>query len=231
MLYDISKIIERDDKFNYKLKEDVKDIPYELAEFLDGSKINLPFVSMILEECYPFLHNKFIKKEVIENSVKQGVCVHKIISDSINERKEFKLNLVVKDCKNSNHLNIAKRLITELNSFIYKYDIDQIYSEKTFFYSGYDCNYLGTIDLILKSKDKFYIMDIKTSRVNYVEKYNAQLFLYKKMFENASGKIVDECFILNPREDRVLMTYERLNNQEISRIFSKIKELKPIWQD
>ncbi|QHX37042.1 PD-(D/E)XK nuclease family protein [Spiroplasma sp. BIUS-1] len=229
MLNDITKIIERDENFNYMVKEDC-DIPMELENFIDGRKINLPFVSMILEKCFPYLQNKFIKKEVIDNSIKQGECVHKMISDSINQRNDFKVNLVVNDCKNQNHLNIAKRIITELNSFIYKYDIDQIYSEKTFYYTGYDCDYIGTVDIILKSKDKFYIMDIKTSRVNYTEKYNAQLFLYKKMFEQNSKKKVEDCFILNPREDRVLMKHENLSNQEKSRIINEIKKLTVIWQ-
>ncbi|WP_338984989.1 PD-(D/E)XK nuclease family protein [Spiroplasma endosymbiont of Diplazon laetatorius] len=230
MIYDITDLIERDEKFNYLIKEGVQELPSDLNSFINGNKIELPFVSIILEECFPYLQNKFIKKEIIVNSMKQGECVHQIISDSIKERKEFKLNLVVKDCKNSNHLNIAKRIITELNAFIYKHDIDHVYSERTFVYLGYDCNYIGTVDIILKSKDTFYIMDVKTSRTNYVEKYNAQLFLYKKMFENASKKNVTDCFILNPREERVLMKHEKLSKQEQSRIISKIKEIKPIWQ-
>ncbi|AUB32135.1 PD-(D/E)XK nuclease family protein [Spiroplasma floricola] len=226
MINDITNLVERDEQFNYFVKEDTKLLPEDLKQFVENKKIKLPFVSKILEECFPFLQSKFIKKEIIESSIKQGECVHKIISESINERRDFKLNLIIKDCKNSNHINIAKRIITELNSFIYKYDIDQIFSERTFFYTGYDCNFLGTIDIILKSKDTFYIMDIKTSKVNYVEKYNAQLFLYKKMFENASNKTVANCFILNPRENRVLMEYEKLSKQEQARVISKIKEIE-----
>ncbi|WP_339020825.1 hypothetical protein [Spiroplasma endosymbiont of Atherix ibis] len=226
MINCITNLVERDEEFNYFIKEQVKIFPENLKQFIDKRKIKLPFVSKILEECFPFLQNKFIKKEIIENYIKQGECVHKIISESINERRDFKLNLIIRDCKNSNHINIAKRIITELNSFIYKYDIDQIFSEKTFFYTGYDCNFLGTIDIILKSKDIFYIMDIKTSKVNYVEKYNAQLFLYKKMFENISNKTVKNCFILNPRENRVLMEYEKLSKNEQTRVISKIKEME-----
>ncbi|AGR42509.1 hypothetical protein [Spiroplasma diminutum] len=226
MQYELTQIIKRDENFNYILKEDIKEVPFFLKGFIgETDKIELPFVSIILEKCFPFLHNKFVKKEIIENSIKQGQCVHQMISDSINNRKDFKLNLSTSDCKNSNHINIAKRIITELNSFIYKYEIDQIYSERTFLYLGFDCNYIGTIDIILKSKEKYYIMDIKTSRVNYIEKYNAQLFLYKKLFENATGNLVENCFILNPREERIFMEYEPINKKEQGRILLTAKEI------
>ncbi|ALD66876.1 hypothetical protein [Spiroplasma cantharicola] len=226
MIYDLTDIVLRDENYNYVIKNDIE-VPINLKNFIvEDNKINLPFVSVILEHNYPYLHNKFVKKEIVENSIKQGICVHNMISQSIKERNDFKLNLNILDCKNTNHINIAKRIITELNSFIYKYNIDQIYSERTYLYLGYDCNYLGTIDIILKSKDTYYIMDIKTSRSNFVDKYNAQLFLYKKIFENASKKIVENCFILNPREDRVFMEYVPISKKEQTRIISSIKNIK-----
>ncbi|WP_339030048.1 hypothetical protein [Spiroplasma endosymbiont of Cantharis nigra] len=226
MIYDLTDLIFRDDNFNYIIQNDIE-IPLYLQNFIGkDNKINLPFVSLILEKNFPYIHNKFIKKDLVDNSIKQGICVHNMISHSIKDRKDFKLNLNILDCKNSNHINIAKRIITELNSFIYKYNIDQIYSEKTYLYLGYDCNYLGTIDIILKSKDTYYIMDIKTSRTNFVDKYNAQLFLYKKMFENATKKIVESCFILNPREDRIFMEYLPISKNEQTKIISSIKNIK-----
>ncbi|WP_339034063.1 hypothetical protein [Spiroplasma endosymbiont of Cantharis rufa] len=226
MIYDLTNLIFRDDNFNYIIKNDIE-IPLYLQNFIGkDNKINLPFVSLILEKNFPYIHNKFIKKDLVDNSIKQGICVHNMISHSIKERKDFKLNLNILDCKNSNHINIAKRIVTELNSFIYKYNIDQIYSEKTYLYLGYDCNYLGTIDIILKSKETYYIMDIKTSRTNFVDKYNAQLFLYKKMFENATKKNVERCFILNPREDRIFMEYLPISKNELSKIISSIKNIK-----
>ncbi|WP_342258783.1 hypothetical protein [Spiroplasma endosymbiont of Dioctria linearis] len=226
MIYDLTDLIFRDDNFNYIIQNDIE-IPLYLQNFIGkDNKIDLPFVSLILEKNFPYIHNKFIKKDLVDNSIKQGICVHNMISHSIKERKDFKLNLNILDCKNSNHINIAKRIITELNSFIYKYNIDQIYSEKTYLYLGYDCNYLGTIDIILKSKESYYIMDIKTSRTNFVDKYNAQLFLYKKMFENATKKIVENCFILNPREDRIFMEYEPISKTEQTKIISSIKNIK-----
>ncbi len=226
MIYDLTDLIFRDDNFNYIIQNDIE-IPLYLQNFIGkDNKIDLPFVSLILEKNFPYIHNKFIKKDLVDNSIKQGICVHNMISHSIKERKDFKLNLNILDCKNSNHINIAKRIITELNSFIYKYNIDQIYSEKTYLYLGYDCNYLGTIDIILKSKETYYIMDIKTSRTNFIDKYNAQLFLYKKMFENATKKIVENCFILNPREDRIFMEYEPISKTEQAKIISSIKNIK-----
>ncbi|AGR41639.1 PD-(D/E)XK nuclease family protein [Spiroplasma taiwanense] len=227
MFFDITDFIEIDEAFNYFLISKEKNtILNKLTDYINNDGlIFLPKVSEILQEAFPFLINNNLKIEVVNKSIELSNCVNKMIFNSIKNRKSKRLFLEINFCKNLKNINLAKKMITEINSFIYKYNIQKIYSQKTFVYLNFDSNFIGTIDLILQNEEKIFIMDIKTSKVNFIEKYIFQLFLHKKMFEYSSNLKVEDCLILNPRENQVLMKYSEPIKKEQSRISTLINNL------
>jgi hypothetical protein len=202
MINKITEYVRRDpETFEYYMEKDFNEnqllVDFKKYVASDG-KILLPFVSEVVSEVFPFIQTG-IKQDIINKSIEQGNCVHDLVSRSIKARKQEKIELVKNECKNPNHIAIAVKIISVLNSFIYKHKIKYIYSEETFL-SFSKFLYLGTPDIIMVGERDCYIIDIKTSRVNYVEKAEAQLFLYREMLES-SGMKVHSAYIVNPREN------------------------------
>lgn len=61
----------------------------------------------------------------------------------------------------------------------------------------------GAIDLYFEKDGKLYIVDYKTDRVKFVdelvERYTAQLAIYKKSLELITGKKVEACYLYSLR--------------------------------
>ncbi|KAF5297214.1 hypothetical protein FQR65_LT19733 [Abscondita terminalis] len=144
-----NELIYRDkENFDYLLKETIlEDIQEELLKYINGQKFVVPSVTQITNEVYPYI-NMGVKKEIIDKSIEQGNCVHEMISLSIDQRNNSSIKLTQNDCENKIHIQLANRIVTEINSLIYKFKIKKIYSENTFI-NFERPNYIGTPDILM----------------------------------------------------------------------------------
>lgn len=225
MKNDITDYINRDpNTFEYYLNDNWKEnnIFNNFKNHIMSNKLNIPFVTQVLEKAFPFI-NSNIKKDIIDKSIEQGRCVHDMIHQSIIQRKDFKLKLAKTECNNSNHIYIAMRMITELNAMIYKHKITKILSERTFI-NKVDYLLIGTIDILMTNSKEWFLVDLKTSRINFLEKGAAQLSLYKEIIEKNNDIKISKMYILNPREELVVTTIDVCSKKDLYKIRSFINE-------
>jgi hypothetical protein len=190
----------------------------------ENNLIQLPFVSEVVSEAFPFIQSG-VKQDIIDKSIEQGNCVHDMIDRSIKNKNQEKLILVKNECKNGQHISYAVKIISALNSFIYKHKIKFILSENSFI--NFDkFHYIGTPDIILGNDTDWFVIDIKTSRINFLEKSAAQLFLYKKMLESTYEIKISETYILNPREEITMLKVDEPDMKTKRRLYEIINHVK-----
>ncbi|WP_148294477.1 hypothetical protein [Spiroplasma culicicola] len=184
----------------------------------EDKTINITNSYEILLETYPFINN--LKEQVVSNSIQQIECIKSLVFKSIALKTGPKIKLAQNDCKNANHQAIATRFISELNSFIYKYKVSKIHYDKVFIYLNHAMKFIGQVDLIFETPSGVYQLELKTSKVNFSEKYNGSLYLNKLLVENTNQLSIKDSFVLNPRVEQVYMNYnkpaKKIENKMIS---------------
>ncbi|WP_156007376.1 hypothetical protein [Spiroplasma tabanidicola] len=191
----------------------------KLRKNCTGGYINIMNTYDILIENFPYINN--LSKDTINNSINQQECVKDMIYKSVYHKKEQNLRFIKNECNNKVHINMVKRFITEINAFIYKHKIHEVFANKIFMHISYKTPFIGRVDLLLKSKDEYFQIEIKTSKVNFIEKNNASLFLNKALIEDSKEIKIKESFILNIRENKVIQEYQKPKKSLEKIIFAK----------
>ncbi|QEH62366.1 hypothetical protein SCHIN_v1c11730 [Spiroplasma chinense] len=225
---DISKYLEWDfENLEYIVKKQIKEknIYTEILENnIVDDKLLLKNTFDITLEQYP--HINTVGDNVIKQSIKQSECIKDMVFKSIENRNGFKINFVENECENINHINLAKRYVKEFNNLIYKYKVSDIYCNRVLIYSDNNYSFIGHIDVLVKTNQGYIQVEIKTSRINYVEKYNAQLYLNKKLIEVNKDIKIKESFILNIREQQVFLASTELSKKEQ---FTLLQSARHYW--
>ncbi|AHB36799.1 hypothetical protein [Spiroplasma apis] len=227
MINDISDLIALDESNKYILIREINSDSYvekNLSTHIVNDVVCLSEINEALNKVFPYFPIK--NTSIVDSSINQNQCIKEIIEASILQRSGPKVKLVTTNCNVTTHLNLAKRYITEINNFIYKYNIKRIYWSPIMCYFGEDMNYFGTIDLVLDNGNSFFIIGIKTSRTNYNERYSSQLFLEKKMFEYCTDKKIASAFILNVKAPQVWFECKDLDKKSIFKLQNYFKNLK-----
>jgi len=215
-LNDITEYIVWDeDKQKYFFLNNIKKLNFYnevlFNELNSDNELQILSTQDVLTKYFPYINN--INNNIIKNSLKKSSCIKNIIFESISQKKTQKIFLLNSNCKNIIHINAAKRYITEINKFCYKHNIYNIYFDKIFLYLKNNKKIITHIDLLLKNAEEWFQIEIKTSRVNYKEKYNANLFLNKKIIENANEIKIKNSYFLNIFEHQVIFEYEKISTK------------------
>lgn len=221
-----SAVIYNDKTFSYKLKTDLLNLSHFHQELLKNKigpsqEILLPTISGIVTECYPFIEKRNL--QLINQIIERNKKINNLIFHAISTKRGMELNFDPLEEKDKFILGLAKSVCFDLNKFIYKYEISNLYPNKTFINADINNLYLGNIDLIAQGKNCWYLITFKMSRSGYNQKYFAELFLQKQAFENNTKFKIQECFIFNPREQRVVVTANEISGGEIYKINNLIK--------
>ncbi|ATG97766.1 hypothetical protein [Mesoplasma lactucae] len=218
-LHDITDFIYYDYKnFSYKLIGEFEDLPYYLQELLQGKikndkTIDMPSIDVLLQKVYPFIDSP--SKEVINKIIERNRRVRELVKASIDNKKSEKLEFDQGLEKDRFVIQLAKEFVFDLNKAIYKYELTDFYAYKTFINADINHPFIGTIDVLARNKDnEWFLFLLKTSRTNYTEKYFAESFLQKTLFENNTKFKIKEAFILNPRQDRYLLEVKEISTGE-----------------
>ncbi|WP_157087601.1 hypothetical protein [Spiroplasma helicoides] len=174
----------------------------------------------LLIKAFPFINN--ISQNIIQNSIEKMECIKTMIYLSISKKTSEKIILEESDCKNSEHIQIAKRFVSELNRIMYKFNAYEVFANKSFVCFINNKPLICNIDVILKNKNSLYVIELKTSRVNFKEKYNAELYLDQLALEQSGEYRVVEMLILNVSEQQIVMKYDKLpknGENKIKKIF------------
>lgn len=187
-------------------------------------EINIPNVNDVLLQEYQFINK--LKTTIVENSIKKMECIKEIVFVSIQQKSGQKIALVNTACVNKDHINAAKRFITELNNFCYKHEIVEIMCDRIFLFLENELSFLGHIDLLLKGRQKNYLIELKTSKTNYTEKYQAQLFLNKMLVENSRTLKIEGVYVLNIFEQQTILNLDGINKKTEHKLLGLLKNYK-----
>jgi len=179
--------------------------------------INLPTINDILLKKYPFINE--LNPEIVKKIIDRNKRINDLVDHAIKTRKSVKLVFDPLDEKDKNVIEIARQYLYSLNKLIYKYEISALYSNLTFINHDVNHLFIGTIDILAKSGDFWYIFSLKSSKTSYLKKYFAELYLQKLLVENNTNFKVKSMFILNPRAERYLFEYQDLTKKEKNNLF------------
>ncbi|ARU91056.1 hypothetical protein SCLARK_00299 [Spiroplasma clarkii] len=192
-----------------------------LSESLVESRSKIKTTNDVLLQEYKYADN--IKPVIVENAINRLNCIKMQIFHSIKNKKGQKIVFIEGECTNKDHLAATKRFITEINNFCYKYDISKIICDQTLLYLTEQAEFIGHLDLVLFNKQHIYQIELKTSRVNYLEKYCAQVFLNRLLLEDTNQIKVSESFILNIFEQRTILKCDSLDKKTEHKIRSLLR--------
>ncbi|WP_338969364.1 hypothetical protein [Spiroplasma endosymbiont of Labia minor] len=197
-------------------------IDNKISEYIDKNNIiMLPTVTTILDLDSPYFKN-YVPKKNLEIAINRGIQVHELVDEAIKKRNGPKINTPNNEDVDKFHMQLVKRIISELNAILYTYKISEIYSEQSYFYSTHIGTYLGTTDILLKTQtDGWILIDLKTSRTNHIERYTKQLNLYKTMIEEANSNIkITKLMVINPRTEITIININIMNQKQINQLIS-----------
>ncbi|QBQ08177.1 hypothetical protein SGLAD_v1c09780 [Spiroplasma gladiatoris] len=193
----------------------------KLLKNLRNGEINMLNTYDILLETFPYVEK--LNQEIINNAISMQECVKKRVYKSIYNKQNKTLKLEETKCTNKNHINITKRFITELNNMIYKFDVKEIFANRVFLNRDFNKPFIGKVDILMKTNSDYIQVELKTSKTNYLEKNNANLYLNKILIETSREIKMRNLFILNVRENQVFQEYEKpkksLENLILAKIF------------
>ncbi|ATZ18490.1 hypothetical protein ESOMN_v1c01050 [Williamsoniiplasma somnilux] len=228
-LGDITNLISYDEEtYSYKFEKPLTTLAEHQKVLLKNkigknNEILLPTINEICTNIYPFIEKR--SNELINTLISRNKRIKRLIFNAIEKRKDIELNFEPLDEKDKFIINLAKSIVHDLNKFIYKYEIGNLYANKTFLNNDINSFYIGTVDLIAQSKNNIYIATFKISRSGFNQKYLAELALQKELVEsNLNYKIADS-FIFNPREERVIIKAHNISKGE----FYKMKDFIKFW--
>lgn len=179
-----------------KLDSNLKQITLLDQRYYQYNDEYFPSVSHILS-CYPkgkyfedWLKSYGLNADAIaEKAAFEGTQVHNAI-------EQLLLGKEIKWIDSKGHANYSLdvwKMILKFIDFYNTFQPEIISSEKQIY--SVEHKYAGTTDLVLKIKDKIYLMDIKTSNsLHYT--YDLQLAAYKVAWEEREPIKIDEVGIL-----------------------------------
>jgi len=189
-----------------------------LKDHLDANNfIDLPTVDEILLQKYPFVDK--INPDIVRTIIRRNQHVKRLVDYAVKHKRGEKLTFDPLDEKDKVVLDLAKQFIYDLNHLIYKHELDQLFSNLTFVNNDVNQLFVGTIDVIGKSKKGWILFSLKTSKTSYWKKYAAELYLEKVLFETNSGQKVKEMYILNPRNEQFVVPAKELSQGEKASLF------------
>jgi len=122
-----------------------------LKDHLDANNfIDLPTVDEILLQKYPFVDK--INPDIVQAIIRRNQHVKKLVDHAIKHKRGEKLTFDPLDEKDKVVLDLAKQFIYDLNHLIYKHELNQLFSNLTFVNNDVNQLFVGTIDVIGKSK-------------------------------------------------------------------------------
>ncbi|AHI54208.1 hypothetical protein SSABA_v1c08090 [Spiroplasma sabaudiense Ar-1343] len=190
----------------FKIQDKKSNAFQMLKDYIDANdNITLPKVCDIINEAYPYLDLK-IKTEIIENSIERDLCVRKIISDSILKKTKL-IPLIIESCEDKFHQQLAKRIITEMNQLIYKYNVTKINCNEVLWISN-EIFLIGQVPFLFKTNKGILLVDIRTGRTNFEERIQAQQYLYEILINESLNDKVFQKIIINPRLDICVQNVE-----------------------
>ncbi len=209
-IINISKFLQRKiiKKDNIILKKSVTDLIQNLNNFEENKQKKIKNITKFKYE-YDNLNQGIILHKVLENinffsknlEADLVKIINKISDDQINNKKYFNISL--------KNINLLKTIIFE-NNKLYKEKEFMIFNNlKNIFDLNDENNILiqGKIDLLVLGK-KNILIDYKYTSLKennkIIDKYKNQLKIYKKAFEYATNKKIDEIYILNLKENNLI---------------------------
>lgn len=191
----------------YRLIQDVSRFSYHqqtlLANWVDDNNwVQLPQLSMLLTKVYPYLEHP--AQSIVNSIIARNQRINDLILQSLQRRNSEKLVFYPETEKDEFVLQMTRDFINLLNKLIYKYELTILDGFKTFINNDIHHPFIGTIDIIAKSKTNgWYLFLLKTSKTSYLAKDYAQAFLQKTLVESNSKIRIKTSFLLNPRQEQV----------------------------
>jgi len=164
--------------------------------------VQLPQLSTLLTKVYPYLEHP--AQSIVNSIIARNQRINDLILQSLQRRNSEKLVFYPEAEKDEFVLQMTRDFINLLNKLIYKYELTILDGFKTFINNDIHHPFIGTIDIIAKSKTNgWYLFLLKTSKTSYLEKDYAQAFLQKTLVESNSKIKIKTSFLLNPRQEQV----------------------------
>ncbi len=184
-----------------------------LARWVDANHVvQLPDLSSLLAKVYPYLNNP--AQSVIDLITSRNQRINDLILRSLQRRNGEKLVFYPETEKDAFVLELTRDFINLLNKLIYKYELTVMEGFKTFINNDIHHPFIGTIDIIAKSKtNQWYLFLLKTSKTSYLAKDYAQGFLQKILVESNSKIKIKNSFLLNPRQEQVWLPVREISQR------------------
>ncbi|AVP49642.1 hypothetical protein [Williamsoniiplasma luminosum] len=215
-IHNVNNAVVYDEKtFKYLLKnpKQLENHHLKILEpFLSEEVIEIPTISGLLNEVYPFIEK--CNPDLIETLIQRTQEINKLVSLAINNKKGFELTFTPIDDKDKFINNLAKSIIYDINKLIYKFNISHIWANKTFINLDINQIFIGTIPIIATNKKEWFLINYKTSRSGYNQKYAAELTLQKLLFESNTKFKIAKTILLNPRAERAMIETQSISNYE-----------------
>ncbi|WP_338972714.1 hypothetical protein [Spiroplasma endosymbiont of Panorpa germanica] len=176
-----------------------------LKSFINQDNFTMTTTQDIVNGLFPYIDLK-LKEEQVLNSIERETCVKKILQDSISKKTKT-IPFVLNECEDKFHQQIAKRIITEFNQIIYKYDVSKIETDFINILEG-ECPFIGMIPFIFQTKYGDLIVDIRAGQTHFEERTTALCFLYEQLWINNTNSKVIKKIIINPRWEKAVQELE-----------------------
>ncbi|WP_031542260.1 hypothetical protein [Mesoplasma photuris] len=218
---DISNsVIYNHQKYEYSLIKPITSLDLHIQNLvknkLENDNIKIKSIPEIVNDVFPFIEK--VNQDVVKSLINRNLRIKKIIFNYLEKWNGLDLKFDPMDEKDKFIIEIAKSVMHDINKFLYKKDIKYIYPNKTFINNDFENVYIGTIDAIMSNGKEWFLLSFKTSKTSYNQKYSAELFMQKELFESNNKFKISEMYILNPRNERVILEADKLSNYEIFKL-------------
>ena len=158
-----------------------------------------------------------VAKHITEESKRIGTATHKIIEQYLNNEKLNDITLLVRG-----HFSQLKSLLD---------NIDDIYATEQVLHS-YEMSLAGTADCIAKYNGIDSIIDFKTSnkkkKDEWIQDYFLQASIYARMWQELTGKKIQQIVILISGKDGSVDEFVRNPNDYDDAIDQKLKKFREL---
>ncbi|AUF83286.1 hypothetical protein CXP39_00480 [Mesoplasma syrphidae] len=218
---DLSQVLSYNEKtFKYDLANLDWEVDYHIKQIIKKSSnqgvLAIATISEIVNEVYPFVDKQ--NTEVIQNLINRTRRIKTLVFQAIKNRRGAEFYFEELDEKDKFIIKIAKSIVHDLNKFLYKYEIKQVFSNLILINNDVNNLFVGNIDFLATNGKEWFLGSFKNSRSGFNQKYSAELYLQKQLIESNTNYKINKMFIFNPLEQRVVLEANMLSNYELFKI-------------
>lgn len=161
--------------------------------------------------------------KISSHAARRGTRLHKLCEDYVKGELSF--------LKEQMMMPFDKMMFRQVKKLIDE-NLNNIYCQEQSLYSS-KLRIAGRVDCIAEWKGKLSVIDYKSStkmkNEKYIENYFMQCTAYAEMFEELTGKTIDDIIVIIATEEETSQVFEKKKNDYVESLHKYINNFSKAW--